>query len=230
MQSKIKNHTMAQQLFYNACSTGDLATVESLLTPPQTYPHKSIIRSHAVNPVFSSYASYVTIYPILLYNFSLHIACKHGHTSIVRLLLSYESMRKNIDLCMSNHFAIRIACRNGFVDIVRLLVRFKEETQMCTANLTLYPVLYYPVLCSHIRQILDTPQLFAKLITVDVANMNGLYSHGSFTYITNVLQIWQYHDVLGRIKQKRFMRIIGYLLHCVLRWLPLDVAIYICTF
>ena len=214
---------MAQQLFYNACSTGDFATVETLLTPPFVYPSKMVMRSHADNPVFISYRLYTTIYPILLYNFSLHAACKNGHTAIVRLLLSYGPMRSNVDLCMSNHFAMRTACRMGFEDIVRLLVRFKEETRMCTDNLLLHPMITH----HHIRSILEIPPLFARLITVDVANIHGI---GYRTYIEHALRIWEYHDVLGEVKQRHFLRIAGQMLHCVLRWLPLDVAIYICTF
>jgi len=215
---------MAQQLFYNACSTGDIATVESMLVPPCVYPSKMVVRSHANNPVFMSYGLYITIYPILLYNFSLHAACKHGHTAIVRLLLSYKPMRPNVDLCMSNHFALRTACRMGFEDIVRLLIRFKEDTRMCTDRLVL------TVTNDHIRHMLEIPKLFARLITVDVANIRGLYSQGSRLYMDHALQIWKYHDVLGASKQKSFLRIVGRILYCVLRWLPLDVACYLCTF
>lgn len=196
---------MYQQQFYNACVNGDNNTIITLLSPLHIFSDP------------------MTIYPILLYNFGLQVACKNGHTDIVKILLSYLPMRDYIDLYMSNYYALRVCCKKGYTTIVRLLLLFTK----LRGNLGFAVRLAKQNGHDSIVRMLELPQLFTVFITIDVANMVQYNKK-----VDIAQQLREYQDLLTSVQRRVLNRFITSFFNIfgLLTVLPYDVALYLSEF
>jgi hypothetical protein len=192
-----------QQLFYDCCRTGNASRLKELLTPPVM----AALQPPATNPTLS--------YSVILYNFGLHVACKHRHTEVVKQLLEYRPMRPYIAISMSNHYVLRLVCRKGYIDIIRLLLHYHPVD-----NITPFITIAEEYGHTDIVRILETPKLFRMFIATD--DFKSQVAIG--------IQLLSYQDIM-LVKQRKHIRkwMIAYLLR-ILQRLPKDSIGVICEF
>ena len=192
-----------QQLFYDCCRTGNASRLKELLTPPVM----AALQPPATNPTLS--------YSVILYNFGLHVACKHRHTEVVKQLLEYRPMQPYVAISMSNHYVLRVVCRKGYIDIIRLLLHYHPVD-----NIAPFITIAEEYGHTDVVRILETPKLFRMFNATDDFKCQ----------VAIGVQLLSYQDML-LLKQRQYVRkwMIAYLLR-ILRRLPKDSIGVICEF
>ena len=186
-----------QQLFYDCCITGNTSLLEELLTPP-------VMTS--LQPLS---------YSVILYNFGLHVACKNGHTEVVKQLLEYIPMRPYVDISMSNHYVLRVVCRKGYIDIIRLLLHYHPVD-----NIESFISIAEQYGHTDIVRIMETPKLFRMFNSTNDFKLQ----------VTFGIQLLSCQDIL-LLRQRQYIRkwMIAYMLR-ILFMLPRDSIGVICEF
>jgi len=197
-----------QQVFYQSCSTGDTEQVKRLLTPPVI----DALLPPSTNPNLS--------YSVLLYNYAIHVACKHHHTEVIRLLLTYEPMKPYIDFTISNYYALRTICREGFADIVRLILHYYPfPIALLHINISYFANIAKEYGHVEIVRILETPlyyDIFCRDTFIDDKVETGI-------------RLLSYQDIL-QPSQRAY--VISFMTAWLIRMIPLpkDIIGYICRF
>lgn len=122
--NSLKNEIEAK--FINACKTGNMEVI-TIITSPQVMEHDE----------------YKLDYFALSEGFRW--ACKEGHLSVVKYLLTDPEFKYHVDIHTKNDSGFLNACKDGQIEIVRYLIESPELKQHVNINTQNYQAVLWAI-------------------------------------------------------------------------------------